>query len=129
MHDKLQPPSADALAERLGSISPRASQPFPLSRSTSSELLPAASEYKINEGNDDGSCTAVISSSLLLERLGAAKKWQSHLGDTGDNEKEIALRESIRSVYKLWKMTARTEEGEDDREVFLRVAREAVGLH
>jgi hypothetical protein len=127
-HDRLEPPSADALAERLGSISPRQSQPSSLSRSTSSEFLSEMSEHHIDDGTDDGSRTAAISSSNPLERLGAISLLKSHPGDVGGNEKEIALMESIRSVYKLWKMTARTEEGEDDREVFLRVAREAVEL-
>lgn len=127
-HDKLEPPSADALAERLGSISPRRSQPSSLSRSTSSEFLSEVSQYHIDEETDDGSRTAAISSSNPLERLGAISLLKSHSGDVSGNEKEIALMESIRSVYRLWKMTARTEEGEDDRDLFLRVARDAVGL-
>jgi hypothetical protein len=124
-HDNLDPPSPDALTERLRSISPRGSQLSPFRPSTPSELL---SEPKIDEETNDGSRAAVISLLRPLEELNATSSPRSHLGDGRHHEKEVALRESIRSVYRLWKMSARTETDEDDREVFLRIAKEVVGL-
>jgi hypothetical protein len=41
---------------------------------------------------------------------------------------DAALRESIRSVYRLWKMSRRSNGEENDGEVFLRVARQVIEM-
>jgi hypothetical protein len=50
------------------------------------------------------------------------------LSSAANGDDEVALRESIRSVYRLWKMSRQSEGEEDDRELFIRVARQVIEL-
>jgi len=124
-HDKLEPPSPDALTERLKSISPRenqnrSSQPSPLG-SGALEL------QNINEETVNGWSTTLLSPAVYSPEKQTAPSPGTLVWHAKDNEEEVALKESIRSVYRLWKMSRRLS-GEDDRDVFMRVTREAVGL-
>jgi hypothetical protein len=86
------------------------------------------SEHKINGEAVNGSRTAAITAkSCPLAELNATSSPNPNSGVAKDNEEEAALKESIRSVYRLWKMSRRTG-GDDDRDVFLRVTKEVIGL-
>jgi hypothetical protein len=86
------------------------------------------SEHKIDEEANSGSHTTVVSPSRVIRDLGGISLPNPDSRDVEDNEQGYALRESMRSVYRLWKMSRRTESSGDDREEFIRVAKEVVGL-
>jgi hypothetical protein len=131
-HNNLGAPSPSTLAARLRSIMPRehgsrSIQPSSLGLVSPSEPLSVESEHKIDRDAEGGSRTTVISPLCHLKELSATSP-NSNSRDNNDNDQGYALRESIRSVYRLWKMSRRTADNEDDREEFIRVAREVVGL-
>jgi len=82
----------------------------------------------IDEDAVNGSRVAVMPPKVCpSDKLNTTSSLDHRSWDAKDNEEEAALKESIRSVYRLWKMSRRTG-GEDDRVVFMRVAKEVVGL-
>lgn len=139
-HDQrsnLAPPSPKTLTRRLKAISPRVSPAStrPSSRGpvTPIEPSPLSFEDKFDEVTEDGSCTVVISPKSPPEVSGQTPPQLGVKGVNGVNgvngvDDDLALRESIRSVWRLWKMSRRTDGEEDDREVFLRVAKEVLEM-
>ena len=128
IHDKLEPPSPHTLTERLRAISFRENhtQPSSVAPDTPFHVVP---EPKIKHSVTNWSHAAVIpAKSCSPNPSYALFSPDTRSGDTKDGEEdEAALKESIRSVYRLWKMSRRTG-SEDDGEMFLRVTREVVGL-
>ncbi|KZP31265.1 hypothetical protein FIBSPDRAFT_1037716 [Athelia psychrophila] len=142
-HDRqsnLVPPSPASLTRRLKSISPRLSPastrpssrgPTPIEPSPLSfediEPSPLSFEDKSPEATTDGSCTAVISpqsQSAVLESSQPPPPMDGK--DVVDDD--APLRESIRSVWRLWKMSRRSAGDADNKETFLRVAKEVVEI-
>lgn len=144
-HDRnsnLVPPSPSSLTRRLVSISPRISPAStrPSSRGpvTPIEPSPLSFEDKFDESTTDGSCTVVISPQSQPAVLSphmqptalecAMPPPPSGVKDIESVDDDAALRESIRSVWRLWKMSRRSDADADNKETFLRVAREVVEI-
>lgn len=121
----LEPPSPSNLARRLRSISPREgsqSRSRTSSRGPGTPSEPSFStvEEKDEDEYEDGTRTVQVISPIL-HPVAESNGILSH-----SVEGDAALKESIRSVWRLWKMSRRVEGGSDDKELFLRVAREVV---
>lgn len=127
-HDQqsnLAPPSPKTLTQRLKSISPRGSpagtRPSSRGPGTPTEPSPLSTLHSLDGETEDGSSTAVISPQ-------SSPQESNEICPSSVADDEITLRESIRSVYRLWKMSRRTDGGEADKEIFMRVAKEVIEL-
>ncbi|KAF7966651.1 hypothetical protein HWV62_37541 [Athelia sp. TMB] len=134
-HDRqsnLVPPSPTSISRRLKTISPRISPAStrPSSRGPTTPIEPSPLSFgeSFDESMTDGSATVVISPQSQAAVLEPASQ-PSHIDmmvDIKGVDDDAALRESIRSVWRLWRMSRRSEGDEDNKETFLRVARQVV---
>jgi hypothetical protein len=131
-HAALEPPSPTALSERLKSITPRGgrslSRPSSLGPGTPLESpyvppLEVDGNVADNDAENGLPITLMSSDPRPVESNGIP-----FAHSAANANEEVALRESIRSVYRLWKMSRQSEGDEDDRELFIRVAREVIEL-
>lgn len=122
----LDPPSPGALTRRLRSISPFQAQdhsrrlslgPGEISENSFS-IAEEGTGLAPEEAADDGTRTAVVSPMVPAQEVKVSCPTEND---------DTALKESIRSVWRLWKMSRQNQgSARDDKELFLRVAREVV---
>lgn len=119
----LDPPSPGALTRRLRSISPFQARDHSR-RSSRGPGETSENSFSITEEGaglaaaDDVTRTAVVSPLVPAQEVDVSFPTEND---------DTALKESIRSVWRLWKMSRQNQRsGGDDKELFLRVTREVV---
>jgi len=133
---QFEPPSPNALTAALTAISSEKYRP----------LSPCCLEFELGSGPDsakpsdiagtaDGAMSPRTTNGELLPSLLTPEQSQEpHSDGMGHEEDEEALKESIRGVYRLWKVGRRnlvqsgTDEAaeRDEKELFLRIVRISV---
>ena len=117
----LDPPSPGALTRRLRSISPFQAQEHSR-RSSRGPGETSENGFSITEEGAGLEAAYDVMRTVVASPLASAQE----VNVSFPTENDTALKESIRSVWRLWKMTRQSQGSGDDKELFLRVTREVV---